>query len=106
METITANLYDSRQITVDRARDLKESAEMHRDIYRAIRSRNPAQARLTMERHLNLARVAQDAESDPTSDHGDRSLSGTAIPKAATPATPPSPELKLQGAKLFSNHLG
>ena len=64
METITANPYGARQVTVDHAQDLRESAEMHRDIYRAIRSRNPAQARLTMERHLNLARIAQDAETD------------------------------------------
>ena len=38
METITANLYDYRSKTVQNAQDLKESAEMHREIYRAIRS--------------------------------------------------------------------
>ena len=62
METITANLYDRRLATVHHAADLKESAEMHRDIFRAIRSRNPALARENMERHLNLAREAQIAE--------------------------------------------
>jgi len=64
METITANLYGYRSVTVQHAQDLKESAELHRDIFRAIRSRNPTQARQTMERHLNLARIAQDAERD------------------------------------------
>jgi len=67
METITANLYDYRSKTVHNAQDLKESAEMHREIYRAIRSHNPAQARHAMEQHLNLARTAQAAEVHLTS---------------------------------------
>jgi GntR family transcriptional repressor for pyruvate dehydrogenase complex len=62
METITANLYDYRSKTVEKAQDLKESAEMHREIFRAIKSRNPVSARQTMEKHLNLARTAQAAE--------------------------------------------
>jgi GntR family transcriptional regulator, transcriptional repressor for pyruvate dehydrogenase complex len=64
METITANLYEYRSKTVAKAQDLKESAEMHREIYRAIRSHNPTQARIAMEQHLNLARTAQAAEAD------------------------------------------
>jgi GntR family transcriptional repressor for pyruvate dehydrogenase complex len=64
METITANLYEHRSKTVQNAQDLKESAEMHREIYRAIRTHNPALARQTMEHHLNLARTAQAAEAD------------------------------------------
>jgi GntR family transcriptional repressor for pyruvate dehydrogenase complex len=64
METITANLYEYRSKTVVNAVDLKESAEMHREIYRAIRSHNPAQARVTMEQHLNLARIAQASEAE------------------------------------------
>src|ERR1035437_4199348 len=49
METITANLYDDRSQTVQNSQDLKESAEMHREIYRAIRSHNPPQAKHSME---------------------------------------------------------
>jgi GntR family transcriptional repressor for pyruvate dehydrogenase complex len=64
METITANLYDNRSKTVTHAVDLKESAELHREIYRAIRSHNPVHARSTMEHHLNLARKAQALEGD------------------------------------------
>ncbi len=64
METITANLYNGRRATVQNTKDLKESAEMHREIYRAIRSHNPPQAKLAMEQHLNLARTAQAAEAD------------------------------------------
>jgi len=64
METITANLYGYRSKTVVNAVDLKESAEMHREIYRAIRSHNSAQARQAMERHLNLAMTAQASEAN------------------------------------------
>ncbi len=63
METITANLYETRRATVGNSVDLKESAEMHREIYRAIRSRNSQAARHAMEQHLNLARMAQAAEA-------------------------------------------
>ena len=80
METITANLYEYRSKTVVNAVDLKESAEMHREIYRAIRSHNPAQARHTMEKHLNLARVAQAAEAD-------LALATPAVPKEETVAS-------------------
>ena len=64
METISSNLYDTRRLTVANSQDLKESAEMHREIYRAIRSHNPPQAELSMEQHLNAARTAQAAESN------------------------------------------
>ena len=64
METITANLYDNRRLTVENSQDLKQSAELHREIYRAIRSHNPPQAKLSMEQHLNLARMAQAAEAN------------------------------------------
>ena len=67
METITASLYDTRRMTVDNSVDLKESAEFHREIFRAIRSRNPQAAKKAMEEHLNLARMAQAAEAkEPT----------------------------------------
>jgi GntR family transcriptional repressor for pyruvate dehydrogenase complex len=49
---------------VENSQDLKESAEMHREIYRAIRSHNPPQAKRSMEEHLNLARMAQAAEAN------------------------------------------
>jgi GntR family transcriptional repressor for pyruvate dehydrogenase complex len=82
METITANLYDGRQSTVQNAQDLMESAGMHREIYRAIRSHNPPQAKLSMEKHLNLARMAQAAEANTP-----QTLTDTPADPAATPAT-------------------
>jgi GntR family transcriptional repressor for pyruvate dehydrogenase complex len=62
METITSALYDRRRKTVERSTDLRESAEMHRMIYRAIRSRDPVEARKFMEQHLRMAQVAQGME--------------------------------------------
>ena len=82
METITASLYDARRQTVDNSSDLKESAELHREIFRAIRSRNPQAARHAMEQHLNLARMAQAAEPKPS-----------APSSASSPDPTPDPEL-------------
>lgn len=62
METIATALYDERRKTVERSRDLKQAAEVHRQIYRAIRSRNANEARAVMEKHLKLAESAQVSE--------------------------------------------
>ena len=62
MNMVTTILFDVRSKTVNRARDLKESAEMHRIVYRAIRDRNPEAARQAMRDHLMLAQKAQAAE--------------------------------------------
>ena len=83
METITANLYGYRSKTVQNAQYLKESAEMHREIYRAIRSHNPTQARVTMEQHLNLARIAQASEAEA-------SAAAAQAPPAPEPETTPA----------------
>jgi len=47
---------------VERAKDLKESAEMHRRIYLAIRDKDEGRARREMSQHLDLARQAQASE--------------------------------------------
>ncbi len=62
METVTSSMYDKRRKTVERAIDLRESAEMHREIYRAIRTRKPAEARRLMEQHLKMAQASQGME--------------------------------------------
>jgi len=62
METVTSSMYDKRRKTVERATDLRESAEMHREIYRAIRARKSAEARALMEKHLRMAQTAQGVE--------------------------------------------
>jgi GntR family transcriptional repressor for pyruvate dehydrogenase complex len=62
MQTITSALYEKRHKTVERAIYLRESAEMHRDIYRAIRARKPDEARKLMEQHLRTAQTAEGLE--------------------------------------------
>jgi GntR family transcriptional repressor for pyruvate dehydrogenase complex len=62
IETITSALYDKRRKTVERSIDTRESAEMHREIYRAIRSRKPHEARRLMEQHLRMAQESQGME--------------------------------------------
>lgn len=62
MNMVATILFDVRRKTVKHATDLKESAEMHRQVYRAIRERNPEAARIAMRDHLMLAQRAQESE--------------------------------------------
>ncbi len=62
MEMVAAQFYELRKETISRARDLRESAEMHRRVYRAIRSREPEAARAAMSEHLKTAQHAQTLE--------------------------------------------
>jgi GntR family transcriptional repressor for pyruvate dehydrogenase complex len=63
METVTSTLYDTRRKTVERAIDLRESAKMHREIYRAIRAKDPDEARKLMVQHLRMAQTSQGMEA-------------------------------------------
>jgi GntR family transcriptional repressor for pyruvate dehydrogenase complex len=78
METITSALYDKRRKTVERSTDLRESAEMHRMIYRAIRAHDPVEARKLMEQHLRMAQTAQGMER-PTAR---KTIDGIARPRS------------------------
>jgi GntR family transcriptional repressor for pyruvate dehydrogenase complex len=64
VELVSVLVYDRRRSTVERARDLKESAEMHQRIYTAIRQRDAARARREMECHLDRARLSQLLEGE------------------------------------------
>lgn len=64
MNMIATILFDARRKTVRRAHDLKESAELHRQIYQALRSHNPEAACAAMHRHLLLAQKAQQLEEE------------------------------------------
>jgi len=55
MSMVSEVLYQRRIQTVDRAGDLKQSVDMHRRIYRAIRARDPRSARALMSEHLMQA---------------------------------------------------
>ena len=93
METITAALYDRRSQTVTDAVDLKESAEMHREIFRAIRSRNPQAAKESMEKHLNLARMAQSSEVSAKEAAFQKPAKAKPIPPDHAPDHAPDPIL-------------
>jgi GntR family transcriptional repressor for pyruvate dehydrogenase complex len=65
VEMVAAQFYEQRRQTVRRARDLRESAEMHRRVFRAVRGRNPEAAREAMAEHLRRAQHAQAREGEP-----------------------------------------
>jgi GntR family transcriptional repressor for pyruvate dehydrogenase complex len=63
VDTLAQLVWETRRETVVRSTSLKESAEMHRRIYRAIRARDVERARREMAEHLERARRAQASES-------------------------------------------
>jgi GntR family transcriptional repressor for pyruvate dehydrogenase complex len=63
IDAVAELVYEGRRQTAERATDLKESAEMHRRIYRAVRARDPEAARLVMTEHLQKAQHAQSLEA-------------------------------------------
>ena len=82
MNMIAKILFEARSKTVKRATDLKESAEMHRNIYRAIREHNPEAATSTMRDHLQLAQKAQAQEAVKNFTNGSKnSTINVKIPK-------------------------
>jgi len=74
MNMVATILFDSRSKTVKRARDLKESAEQHHNIYRAMRERDAEAARRAMHDHLVETQKAQRLEeletANPSSKNG------------------------------------
>jgi GntR family transcriptional repressor for pyruvate dehydrogenase complex len=65
IEMVASLHYEQRRVTVERARhQLRETADMHRRIYQAIRQRDPEAARAAMDEHLRLAQAAQASEED------------------------------------------
>jgi len=68
MSMVATILFDSRSKTVKRARDLKESAEQHHNIYRAMRERDPEGASRAMHDHLIETQKAQRLEEQEDAD--------------------------------------
>ena len=63
MRLVTQVIFETRSKTVKHATDLRQAAEMHRKIYRAIRDRNPAKAHEAMREHLLATQKAQEVET-------------------------------------------
>jgi GntR family transcriptional regulator, transcriptional repressor for pyruvate dehydrogenase complex len=82
VEMVSAFVYERRRLTVERSRDLKEAADMHRRVYTAVRDRDVERARREMTHHLDRARRAQASEDEPAPGDG---ASGPARPAANVP---------------------
>lgn len=70
MNMVATILFDNRSKTVHRALDLKQSAEQHHNIYRAMRERSPDAARKAMHDHLIETQRAQRLEERQSKENG------------------------------------
>jgi len=66
MNMVAKILFEERSKTVKRALDLKDSAEQHHNIYRAMREHDPEAARQAMREHLLRTQEAQRREGETT----------------------------------------
>lgn len=62
VEMVSALFYEQRRQTADRQRDLRHIAEVHRQLYQAIREHDRTSAEQLMNEHLLGAEKSQDAE--------------------------------------------
>ena len=90
MNMVSTAMYGRRQQTVERATDLKESAEMHHQIYRFIRAGRSAEARTAMSEHLALAQRAFASEEDSATKRPRQKLSRGRRANAADKRDEPS----------------
>ncbi len=70
VEMVSAVMYERRRETIDRAHDFSESLEFHQQVYRAIRARQPDEARAAMREHIVRAQRAfalEESEEQNTS---------------------------------------
>lgn len=58
VEMVSAVMYERRRDTIERAHDFSESLELHQQVYRAIRARQPEEARAAMREHIVRAQRA------------------------------------------------
>jgi GntR family transcriptional regulator, transcriptional repressor for pyruvate dehydrogenase complex len=68
VEMVSSLFYDTRRATASRATEsnMQDAAEMHRQIYKAIRGRKPDRARTLMNEHLLSASAHLAAEEAPS----------------------------------------
>lgn len=68
VDMVSAILYERRRDTIGRAHDFNEAVELHRRVYRAIRSRKPDEAREAMRDHIMRAQRAFALEEQEQTD--------------------------------------
>ena len=66
VEMVSALFYEQRRKTLTNGRDLKQSAQAHRNIYHSVRAHDAKRARTAMSEHLSLAQQAQALEGTPS----------------------------------------
>ena len=69
VEMVSAVMYERRRETIERAHDFSESLELHQQVYRAIRARQPEEARAAMREHIIRAQQAfalEESEEETT----------------------------------------
>ena len=74
VEMVSAILYERRRTTIERAHDFNEALEMHRKIYKAIRSHQPDAAREAMREHIVRAQRAFALEEKQQKQHFEKDL--------------------------------
>lgn len=94
VEMVSSIFEQLRRLTIRNARDLRQAADEHRQIYQAIRHHNPAKARQFMADHLRRAERSQVAEG-LANKNGDRRAFARGRAGAA-PDRDNSPPLKLE----------
>ncbi|MBK9965373.1 MAG: FadR family transcriptional regulator [Holophagales bacterium] len=65
IDTLAELVFEYRRVTVERAKDLKESAELHRPDLPGDQGPRRRRSRVLMGEHLSMARQAQAAEESP-----------------------------------------
>jgi GntR family transcriptional repressor for pyruvate dehydrogenase complex len=62
IQAVAALFFEERRVTIERARNLRESADAHRKIYQAIRARDADGARIAMDEHIRVAALTMARE--------------------------------------------
>jgi GntR family transcriptional repressor for pyruvate dehydrogenase complex len=70
VQMVASMFFEQRQATIAKARNLRETADQHRRIYQAIRTRDPEAARAAMDEHLRSAQAAKALEAAAVSAEG------------------------------------
>jgi len=63
IDMLASLFYERRRETIRSATDLRETADAHRKIYKAIRARHREAASAAMDEHLRVAQAAQTSEA-------------------------------------------
>jgi GntR family transcriptional repressor for pyruvate dehydrogenase complex len=60
LEMVSGLHYEQRKVANKRAKNLRESAQAHQQIYQAIRQRQPERARVLMREHIIQAKLTHE----------------------------------------------